>query len=121
MQQHDCGESGTQENSSQASDTRQPSNHSRRALQDDPTTVLTLRLGHEELVIHRRYELASIINELVLGLLFTIGSVCFFWDEWMTLGIWLFVIGSLQLTLKPLIRLARRMHLKRLPESGLEL
>jgi hypothetical protein len=95
--------------------------HSRQSLQDDPTTDLTLRLGREELIIHRRYELASIVNELVLGLLFTIGSVCFFWEEWMTLGVWLFVIGSVQLTLKPLIRLARRMHLTRLPESSLDL
>ncbi|MGY3726529.1 MULTISPECIES: YrhK family protein [Cobetia] len=100
---------------------RQPHPESQSSRQQDVTSDLTLRLGREELVIHRRYELASIINELVLGLLFTIGSVCFFWDEWMTLGIWLFVIGSLQLTLKPLIRLARRMHLKRLPESGLDL
>ncbi|MDN2655046.1 MULTISPECIES: YrhK family protein [Cobetia] len=100
---------------------RQPHPESQSPREQDVTSDLTLRLGREELVIHRRYELASIINELVLGLLFTIGSVCFFWDEWMTLGIWLFVIGSLQLTLKPLIRLARRMHLKRLPESGLDL
>ncbi|GED42836.1 hypothetical protein FBG13_04925 [Cobetia marina] len=100
---------------------RQPHPESQSPREQEVTSDLTLRLGREELVIHRRYELASIINELVLGLLFTIGSVCFFWDEWMTLGIWLFVIGSLQLTLKPLIRLARRMHLKRLPESGLDL
>ncbi|MDH2293013.1 YrhK family protein [Cobetia sp. 1AS1] len=106
---------------SQQHDTRQSGAQSREPLQDDPTSDLTLRLGHEELIIHRRYELASIINELVLGLLFTIGSVCFFWEEWMTLGIWLFVIGSLQLTLKPVIRLARRMHLKRMPESALDL
>ncbi|WP_024950628.1 MULTISPECIES: YrhK family protein [Cobetia] len=90
-------------------------------LEDDPATDLTFRLGREELIIHRRYELASIINELVLGILFTVGSVCFFWEQWMTLGVWLFVIGSVQLTLKPIIRLARRMHLKRLPESALDL
>ncbi|WP_158773031.1 YrhK family protein [Cobetia sp. L2A1] len=93
----------------------------RDTLLDDPATDLTLRLGREELIIHHRYELTGIINELVLGILFTVGSVCFFWEQWMTVGVWLFVIGSVQLTLKPVIHLLRRMHLKRLPQSAPDL
>ena len=82
----------------------------------------TFTLGREELIVHRRHELASTVNDLMLGLWFTIGSVCFFFQGGVKeAGIWLFVIGSLQLTLKPVIRLARRMHLKRMPESALDL
>ena len=103
----------------QQHDTRQSGTQSRETLQDDPASDLMLRLGHEELIIHRRYELASIINELVLGLLFTIGSVCFFFQGGVKeAGIWLFVIGSLQLLIRPVIRLHRQLTLKQLPSSS---
>lgn len=87
---------------------------------DDGT--ITFTLGREELVLHRRYEVASICNDLILGLVFTIGSLCFFFKGMvMTIGVWLFVIGSLQLTIRPLIRLHRHVRLKHLPGSAQDL
>lgn len=84
---------------------------------NDQTVIYTL--GREELVLHQRYEIASICNDLILGLVFTIGSICFFFEGTvMTVGVWLFVIGSLQLTIRPLIRLHRHIRLKHLPASA---
>ncbi len=82
------------------------------------TNDLTFTMGHEELVIHRRYEVLSILNDFMLGLWFVIGSACFFYDGTVkTIGVWLFVIGSLQLLMRPAIRLHRYIYFKRLPDE----
>jgi len=74
--------------------------------------------GHEELVIHRRYQVLSIINDAMLGVWFTLGSICFFFEGTVkTIGVWLFVLGSVQLVIRPLIHLHRYIRFKRLPPS----
>ncbi len=88
-----------------------------RKERDHRTGDWTFTLGHEELVVHQRYEVLSIVNDLMLGVWFSIGSVCFFYEGGLkTLGVWLFVIGSVQLTIRPLIRLHRYVRLKRIPD-----
>jgi len=76
---------------------------------------LTIRLGHEELVISQRYEVASIVNDFLIAVWFLVGSVMFLSDKWTTPGTWLFILGSFQLLIRPAIRLAHRVHVKRLP------
>lgn len=49
---------------------------------------LDIRMGHHELVIRQRYEVLSIAND--------------------------FVLGSIQMMLRPAIRFVRRTHLQRL-------
>ncbi|MCM5703204.1 YrhK family protein [Larsenimonas salina] len=79
----------------------------------------TFTFGHRELVIHRRYAALSMINDLLIGIWFLIGSICFFYEGLpMLIGTWLFVIGSAQLLIRPGIRLARSIHLGRLPSQG---
>ncbi len=87
--------------------------------QDPKTRDWTFTLGHEELVVHQRYEALSILNDFMLGIWFTIGSVCFFYEGSLrTLGVWLFVIGSVQLLFRPAIRLHRYIYFKRLPDTN---
>ena len=43
------------------------------------------------------------INDIVLGLIFLVGSFLFFSDKTMIAGTVLFVIGSLQMTARPII------------------
>lgn len=74
-------------------------------------------LGHDEVVIEKRYELASIVNDFMIGAWFLIGSIFFFSERTMTAGTWLFVIGSAQLIARPTIRLIRHIHLKRTTPS----
>ncbi len=83
-----------------------------------PAAPLTITLGHEELVIRRRYEVLSIINDILIGLWFAIGSVLFFSNATTYAGTWLFVVGSIELLVRPAIRLTRQVHLKRLPGSS---
>lgn len=89
-----------------------------KQVQQDQSTDMIFIFGRDELIIHQRYEVLSIINDLMLALWFAIGSVCFFYEgEIQKIGTWLFVIGSVQLMIRPLIRLTRSIHLKRLPED----
>lgn len=76
---------------------------------------LTLTLDHHALVIHRRYEVVGIINDVLIALWFLAGSICFFYSSLMSLGTWLFVIGSAQMLIRPLIRLSHHLHLKKMP------
>lgn len=79
---------------------------------------LTLHFNHDMLVVHRRYEVISIINDVLIGLWFLAGSICFFYSSLMMIGTWLFVIGSAQMLIRPVIRLGRHFHLKRLPQAS---
>ncbi|MET0187907.1 MAG: YrhK family protein [Pseudonocardia sediminis] len=74
---------------------------------------LTLHLGHRELLIRDRYETASIINDALIAIEFFIGSFYFFAQDHDP-GVWLFVVGSAQLAIRPAIRLSRRVTLRRL-------
>lgn len=75
------------------------------------------RVGHHELVIRRRYEVASIVNDLMIGVWFAVGSVLFFYQDTTDAGIWLFLIGSVQLLIRPVIRLTRNLHLQRITQA----
>lgn len=51
------------------------------------------------------------LNDVVLGIIFLIGSFLFFSDNTVTIGTVLFVIGSIQMTVRPLIALSHDLHL----------
>ena len=55
---------------------------------------LTIRLGNEELIIRRRYEVASIVNDFLIAIWFLIGSILFLFPEYEKAAAWLFVVGS---------------------------
>ena len=74
---------------------------------------LDIRVGHEEIVIRRRYETLSIANDVLIALWFVTGSVLFFWKETSLVATWFFLLGSLEFLARPAIRLARRVHLQR--------
>jgi len=75
---------------------------------------LVFRIGPEELIIRRRYELLSIGNDIMIGVWFAVGSILFFSESTVTAGTWLFLIGSTQLLIRPLIRLRRNVRLRRI-------
>ncbi len=85
-----------------------------------PGPPIMIRIGHEELVIRKRYEALSIANDVLVGLWFLVGSILFFSEATTVIGTWFFVIGSVELLIRPVIRLSRHLHLQRLPDrSGL--
>lgn len=82
----------------------------------DHTTAdtLTLHIGHEEVVIRQRYEAVSIANDVLIGIWFLVGSIFFFFESMMFAGTCLFVLGSVEMLIRPVIRLARHVHLQRI-------
>lgn len=86
----------------------------------EPANSLTIRIGHEELLIRRRYEVLSIINDFLIALWFAAGSVLFFDESTATAGTVLFLLGSVELAIRPVIRLARHVHLRRFRPNASE-
>jgi hypothetical protein len=83
---------------------------------------LTIHIGHDELVIRRRYEVVSIINDILVALWFIVGSILFFSDATTIAGTWCFLARSVELLIRPVIRLSRRVHLTRIsgPDASTE-
>lgn len=79
-----------------------------------------MMLGHEELIIRRRYELISIGNDFFIAIWFLAGSILFLFPEDEKAAIWLFIIGSLQFLIRPTIRLISHIHIQRIPASNRE-
>ena len=81
---------------------------------------LTIKLGREELVIRRRYEVLSIINDFMIAIWFLAGSILFLFPSVEKTAVWMFIIGSFQFLIRPTIRLAGHIHLQRIPPSRWE-
>lgn len=80
------------------------------------SSPVVLRLGHEELVIRYRYEALSIVNDFLIAIWFVVGSILFFSESTAALGTWCFLAGSIELAIRPAIRLVRQIHLRRVRE-----
>lgn len=76
--------------------------------------AVRLVIGDEALVIDGRYETASIVNDVLIAVWFVVGSILFFFESTQTAATWMFLVGSVQFLIRPVIRLTRRIHLRRL-------
>ncbi|MCD5324991.1 YrhK family protein [Pontibacillus sp. HN14] len=73
-----------------------------------------MKVGHHDLFFKKPYQILYTLNDILLGLWFFIGSICFYFEGTVkTWGVTLFVIGSFQLLIRPTIRLVHRIHLKK--------
>lgn len=79
---------------------------------DSQDRRLILRLGKDELIVSQRYEAASVINDIFIGAWFLAGSIMFFAPDWARTGTWCFVLGSVELMIRPVIRFSRQLHLQ---------
>jgi len=82
--------------------------------------ALKVDFGHDELVIRQRYEALSIGNDVLIALWFLVGSVLFFWEATTVAATWCFLLGSIEFLVRPAIRLARLVHIRRIGGSGLD-
>jgi len=61
--------------------------------------------------IYAMYEIVYTIVDFAAAVLFIIGSIMFFYEDWMTTGTWLFLVGSFFFAMKPALRLIRELKL----------
>ncbi|MGD2084000.1 MAG: YrhK family protein [Chromatiales bacterium] len=85
-----------------------------------PDNPITITLGREQLVIRRRYEVMSIVNDFLIAIWFLVGSVLFLYPSMERAGVWFFIVGSVQFLARPTIRLAGHIHLRRIPSNRWE-
>ena len=74
---------------------------------------LDLGVGQEHIVIQRRYDALGALNDLLIAIWFLLGSFFFLKESLTTDGTWLFILGSAQLLIKPLIKLSSLIHVGR--------
>lgn len=77
-------------------------------------TEWDIHWGKHEIIISQRYEFFYLLNDIMIAVWFIIGSILFFSETTTELGTWLFLIGSIELLIRPLIRILRSIHLKRI-------
>jgi hypothetical protein len=65
------------------------------------------------IVIQRRYEALGAFNDLLIAIWFLLGSFFFLNESLVENGTWLFIVGSAQLLIKPLIKLTSLIHVGR--------
>lgn len=91
-----------------------PGEHSAQGRSRAHDGPLVVHIGREELLIRQRYEVASIANDILIALWFIVGSLLFFSSAETTAGTWCFLLGSVELLVRPVLRLSRQVHLRRL-------
>jgi hypothetical protein len=74
---------------------------------------LDVDIGQDHIVIQRRYDALGAVNDLLIAIWFLIGSFFFLKESLTTDGTWLFILGSAQLLMKPLIKLVSLIHVGR--------
>lgn len=67
---------------------------------------------NHELFIRNRYKFYYNINDVLIAVWFIIGSILFFWKETETIAICFFLLGSIELLVRPLMCISREIHLK---------
>ena len=74
---------------------------------------LNLDLGQEHITIQRRYEALGAVNDFLIAVWFLIGSFFFLNESLVESGTWLFIAGSAQLIIKPVLKLMSLAHVKK--------
>lgn len=74
---------------------------------------LDFDIGQDHIVIQRRYDALGAVNDMLIAIWFLIGSFFFLNETLVTDGTWLFIAGSAQLLIKPIIKLISLIHVNR--------
>lgn len=78
---------------------------------------LEFDIGGFGVFFNKRYHLLSTINDLMLGVWFVIGSVLFLFHQTQTAGTILFILGSVQLLGRPILKLLHGFFIRKESES----
>ncbi|MCO4784372.1 YrhK family protein [Marinomonas atlantica] len=80
-------------------------------LNDNQKTEPQVESDSDHIVVQRRYDVAGAINDLLIAIWFLIGSFFFLSESLTYSGTWLFIVGSAQLMIKPIIKLVGFVHI----------
>lgn len=80
----------------------------------EPRNSLFIHLGHHQLYITKKYQFFYTLNDFLIALWFLLGSICFLYENFQHFGTWLFILGSFQLLIRPMIRIVHEVHIKKI-------
>jgi hypothetical protein len=83
-------------------------------------TELDIDIGMQHIVIQRRYEALGAFNDLLIAVWFLIGSFFFLSQSLVDSGTWLFIVGSAQLIIKPVLKLMSLVHVGRVLKTQIK-
>ncbi|UOR10859.1 YrhK family protein [Halobacillus amylolyticus] len=72
-----------------------------------------IKMGNHDLFVKKGYDMMYTINDFLLGMWFLIGSIFFYFESLKDWGVTLFVLGSVQMLIRPTIRLFHRFQLRK--------
>lgn len=76
------------------------------------------RRRNRHVTLQRRYEFFGAMNDLLIAMWFLLGSIFFLNGSLERSGTWLFIVGSAQLLIKPMIKLIGLYHTRRMLHHG---
>ncbi|WP_244869444.1 YrhK family protein [Tetragenococcus muriaticus] len=86
-------------------------------VQKNKQKELTFTLFKHDIEIGAFYNLLYQANDVILALFFIVGSFLFFKESTTFYGTILFVIGSFQLLIRPLIMISKEIHIYRIKNN----
>lgn len=81
---------------------------------------LDIDIGKRHVIVRRRYEFIGALNDLMIAVWFLVGSFLFLNNSLVESGTWLFIMGSAQLLIKPIVKLTGLIHLGRIQRNVAE-
>ena len=73
-----------------------------------------IEIGDYEMIIEKRYRLVSFINDLLLGVLYFIGSILFLTDVSQAVSISFFLAGSIMMIIRAGLNILKDLHVKKI-------
>ncbi|WP_367998792.1 YrhK family protein [Priestia megaterium] len=64
------------------------------------------------------YKVINTINDFLIGIWFLIGNILFLYDSLKNIRVCLFILGSVQLLIRPTIKLVHDFHLRKYLKEG---
>lgn len=77
-----------------------------------------VKVGKHILFFNKNYKYIFIINEVLLGIEFTVASIFFLFSSLKTAGIIIFIVGSVQLLIRPILKILHAVSLRRISNNG---
>lgn len=73
-----------------------------------------IEIGAYEMIIEKRYRVVSFINDLLLGVLYFIGSILFLTDISQAVSISFFLAGSIMMIIRAGLNILKDLHVKKI-------
>ncbi|MBX9976321.1 YrhK family protein [Cytobacillus firmus] len=73
-----------------------------------------IEIGDYEMIIEKRYRVVSFINDLLLGVLYFIGSILFLTDASQAVSISFFLAGSIMMIIRAGLNILKDLHINKI-------